>query len=145
MAAFNKFEDFINQLGQGTHLLHAAGHELDVYLSNATPSASLDNIKTDLAEITTGNGYSGPVDTQQDYTETAGTGSCTAGVDITWTASGGAINQFQYVVLFNQTAASDNLIGWWPLAAAVDLADGESFTIDFEGDDTAGGDMFTIA
>jgi len=132
MAAYNKFEDFVLQLGRGVHQLHAAGHTLEVYLSNAVPSASLDSVKADLAEIATGNGYTGPEDIVNDYTEAAGTGSLT-GVDVVITAAGGSIGPFQYVVLHNTTPAAplDPLIAWWDYGSAVTLADGESFTIDF--------------
>ena len=105
MATYNKFQDFVEQLGKGVHQLHAAGHTLEIYLSNTVPSASLDAAKADLAEIATGNGYTGPQDIVNDYTETGGTGTLT-GTDVTITASGGAIAQFQYVVLQNTTPTS---------------------------------------
>lgn len=132
MAAYNKFETFVGDLGSGFHDLRAAGHQLECYLSNAAPSASLDSIKTDLAEIATGNGYTGAVDTQNDYTEATGTGTLTC-VDIVITASGGSIGPFQYVVMFNetQTAPVDPLISWWDRGSALTLNNGESFTIDF--------------
>ena len=82
MATFNKFQDFVEQLGKGVHQLHAAGHTLKVYLTNDTPDAALDAVKADLAEITAQNGYpAGGVDIQQDYTEAGGTGTLTA-VDV---------------------------------------------------------------
>lgn len=145
MATYNKFEDFVNQLCQGVHNLDAAGDTLNVYLSNATPSASLDNVKADLAEIATGNGYTGPVDTQQTFAEAAGTGTLT-GTKVTITASGGAIAQFRYVVLYNDTPTSpaDPLIAWWDYGSALDLADGESLTIKFNNGDPTG-TIFTIA
>jgi hypothetical protein len=131
VVAFNKFEDFVFQLGKGVHQLHAAGHQLEVYLSNAVPSASLDTVKADLAEISTGNGYTGPQDIQNDYTETTGTGTLT-GVDVVINATG-AVGPFQYVVLQNTTPASplDPLIGWWDHGSSVTLANGESYTVDF--------------
>ena len=141
MATFNKFQDFAEQLGKGVHQLHAAGHTLKVYLSNATPSASLDAVKADLAEITAGNGYTaGGDDVQNDYTETGGTGTLT-GTDVTITASGGSVGPFQYVVLYNDTPTSpaDPLIGWWDYGSAVTLSDGESFTVDF------GASILTVA
>ena len=55
MATFNKFEGFIGYLGLGAVNLNT--DTLKIYLTNATPSASLDDVKTDLAEITAGNGY----------------------------------------------------------------------------------------
>jgi len=139
MVAYNKFQEFVNDLGRGTHQLHAAGHQLEIYLSNAAPSASADAVKADLAEIATGNGYTGPQDIVNDYTETTGTGTLT-GTDVVITASGGSIGPFQYVVLFNTTPTSplDPLIAWWDNGSAVTLADGESFTVDF------GASIFTL-
>lgn len=141
MASFNKFQDFAEQLGKGTHQLHAAGHTLKVYLSNATPSASGDAVKADLAEITmtneTNHGAGGG-DVQNDYTESGGTGTLT-GTDVVFEASGGTVGPFQYVVLYNDTAGSDNLIGWWDYGSAVTLQDGETFTVDF------GASILTIA
>lgn len=137
MATFNKFENFVERLGLGEIDLNT--DVLKIYLSNAAPSASLDDVKADLAEIAAGNGYTaGGEDTQNTYSQTSGTGTC-AGTDVTWTAAGGAIAQFQYVVLYDDTHASDALIGWWDYGSAVDLAVGESFTTDF------GASMFTIA
>jgi hypothetical protein len=78
MASYNKFQQFPEDLGKGVHQLHAAGHTLKVYLSNAAPSASADAVKADLAEITNENGYTAPVDIQNDYTETGGTGTLSA-------------------------------------------------------------------
>lgn len=141
MATYNKFQNFVEDLGKGVHQLHAAGHLLKVYLSNAAPSASLDAVKADLAEISAGNGYTaGGEDAQNDYTETTGTGTLTC-VDIVWTASGGTIGPFQYAVLYNDTPASplDPLIAWWDYGSATTLQVGETFTVDF------GATTFTIA
>lgn len=141
MAAFNKFNQFVEDLGKGVHQLHAAGHTLKVYLTNAAPSASLDAVKADLAEIAAGNGYTaGGEDVQNDATEAAGTLTAT-GVDVTITASGGSIGPFQYAVLYNDTPTSpaDPLIAWWDYGAALTLNAGESLTIDF------GASLFTVA
>ena len=139
MAAFNKFQNFVEDLGLGVHNLNTG--VLKIYLSNATPSASADAVKTDLAEISAGNGYTaGGEDTQNVWSETSGTASC-VGTDVTWTASGGTIGPFQYVVLYNDTPTSpaDPLIGWWDYGSAVTLQIGETFTTDF------GSSMFTLA
>lgn len=133
MAAYNKFQDFVEQLGKGVHQLHAAGHLLKVYLSNAVPDAAADAVKADLAEIGAGNGYTaGGEDIQNDYTEAGGTGTMT-GVDVVWTAVGGTIGPFQYVALYNDTPAAplDPLVGWWDYGSALTLNAGESFTVDF--------------
>lgn len=133
MVTYNKFEDFVEQLGKGVHQLHAAGHTLKCMLSNTAPNASTHTVRADSTEIAAGNGYtSGGNDAVNDYTESGGTGTLTC-QDITFTASGGAIATFRYVILYNDTPTSpaDPLIAWWDYGATVDLADGESFTVDF--------------
>lgn len=138
MAAYNKFETFVGDLGLQVHECNA--DLFKVYLSNAVPSTSADSIKTDLAEIAAGNGYTaGGDDSQNAYSEATGTGTMT-GVDITWTATGGTIGPFQYPVFYNDTPAAplDPLVSWWDYGSALTLNDGESFTVDF------GASIFTI-
>lgn len=139
MAAFNKFEVLSENLAKGVHQFHAAGHQLDVYLSNTTPNAATNAIKTDLAEISNQNGYTAPVDVQNDTSRTGGTTSMT-GVDVVVTATG-AVGPFRYVVLDNDTPSSplDPLIGWWDYGSSISLANGETFTVDF------GTSLLTIA
>ncbi len=139
MASYVKFQDFVEQLGKGGHQLHAAGHVVKVYLSNATPDVATDANKADLVEITAQNGYpAGGSDAQNDYTETTGTGTLT-GVDIVFTASGGAFGPFRYAVLYNDTHASDALIAYWDYGSAISCNNGETFTVDF------GASILTIA
>lgn len=131
MAAFNKFNSFITAVAAGTHagFLNASTDVLNVYLSNATPSASADSVKADLAEISTGNGYTGPVDIQNAASQTGAT-ITVAATDVTITASG-SVGPFQYAVIYNDTAASDPLVGWYDYGSAVTLAAAETFKVDF--------------
>lgn len=141
MATYNKFEAFVEDLAEGVHNFASTGHTLKCYLSNATPSASLDAVKADLAEISAGNGYtSGGHDTQNNTSRSGGTLTVTA-TDIVITASG-AVGPFQYVVLYNDdpTSPADPLIAWWDYGSALTLQNGETFTIDF-----AANSLFTIA
>ena len=136
MATYNKFQDFVESLGLEEHNLNT--DVLKVYLSNTTPSASLDADKADLAEISAGNGYTaGGEDSTNVWSETGGTATL-SGTDITWTASGGTIGAFQYAVLYNDTHPNDGLIAWWDYGSALTLNDGESFTVDF------GASIFTL-
>lgn len=137
MASFNKFEIFTEDLAKKVHNLHS--DQLEVYLSNTTPDAAADAVKADLAEISTGNGYTGPQDTQNSVSRSGGTTSV-VGTDVVVTASG-AVGPFRYVVLQNTTPTSplDPLIGWWDYGSSISLANGETFTVDF------GSSMFTLA
>ena len=129
MATYNKFQGFVGYLGLAALNLNA--DTLKVYFTNAAPSASADDVKADLAEISAGNGYTaGGEDVTNTYSETTGTGTL-AGTDVTVTASGGSIGPFQYVLLYDDTHASDVLVAWWDYGSAVTLADTETFTVDF--------------
>jgi len=129
MAAFNKFQGFVGYMGLGAVNLNT--DTLKVYLTNAVPSASADDVKADLADISAGNGYTaGGDDVTNTYSEAGGVGTL-AGTDVVFTASGGSIGPFQYAVLYDDTHASDVLIGWWDYGSAVTLATTETFTVDF--------------
>jgi hypothetical protein len=130
----------VQDLCEKVHNLSA--DQLDVYLSNATPSASADAVKADLAEITNQNGYTAPVDTQNTGAEATGTYTLT-GTKVVITASG-AVGPFQYVVLMNTTATNDPLIAWWDYGAPLTLASGETFSIKFNNSDTTG-TILTVA
>lgn len=133
MAAYNKFNSFVEFLMNKEMDLFGTAETLNVYLSNATPSATADLVKADLAEITNQNGYAAPVDTQNDSTRTTTTVTLT-GISHTITASGGSVGPFQYVVLYDDTPTAPNadpLIAWWDYASALTLLDGESFTVKY--------------
>jgi hypothetical protein len=140
MATYNKFQQFVQDLAEKVHNL--SSDTLVCYLSNATPSASGDAVKADLAEISTGNGYTGVQDTQNTGAEATGTYTLT-GTKIVITASGD-IGPFQYVVLANDTATNDPLIGWWDYGSSLTLHNGETFSIKFNNSDTTG-TILTIA
>lgn len=132
MAAFNKFNVFVENLAEKVHNLGA--DTLRILLTNAAPSAA-NSVKADLVEIGTGNGYSagGPSVSISSSAQSGGTYKLVLG-DVTITASGGSIGPFRYIVLYNDTPTSpaDPLIDWWDYGSSVTLADGESFVIDFD-------------
>jgi len=127
MASFNKFDTFVEKLAEKGHNL--GSDTLQVYLTNAAPSASGDFVKTDLAEISTGNGYTGPITlTVTSSAQSSGTYTLTVSNNPAWTGSGAGFGPFQYAVLWNSTA--DALIGWWNYGSSVSCLAGETFTVD---------------
>jgi hypothetical protein len=136
MAAYVKFN-------AGTETIAEKAHNFDtdtlkVYFSNTAPNVSTMSVKADLAEISTGNGYTaGGFDVQNATSRTGGVTSVTA-VDITVTASGGSIGPYRYIVLYNDTATSDELIGWLDYGTSYTLTDTNTFTI-------PAGTAFTLA
>jgi hypothetical protein len=131
MAAFNKFNSFVEALAEKKHDLGA--DTLKVLLTNTAPVAS-NSVKADLTEINAGNGYTAGGNTAavSSSAQTSGTYKLVLGDPTTWTASGGSIGPFRYAVLYNDTASSDELIGWWDYGSSITLASGESFAVDFD-------------
>lgn len=129
MATFNKFQSFAEALAEKTHNL--GSDTLKVMLTNSAPSAS-NTVKADITEISAGNGYTagGTAATISSSTQTSGTYKLVL-ADVVFTASGGSIGPFRYAVLYNDTASSDELIGWWDYGSSTTIASSETFTCDF--------------
>ena len=147
MATYNKFNSWVEYLCCAADMFGTAGSTADTlaaYLSNATPSASADTVKADLAEITNQNGYTAPVALANVGTRSSGTLTVTA-TSFTVTASG-AVGPFQYVAVMNDTLASDPLVCWFDYGSAVTLANGETFAVLFNGVTSGSpGTLFTVA
>lgn len=140
MAAFNKFQQFVEELAKKAHNLDT--DTIRIALSNTAPAA------TDTVFAPGGahpppaatNGYTtgGNTLASQDAEQTSGT-LALSGADSVFTASGGNLGPFRYVILWNDTHASDGLIGYYDYGSSITLADGETFTVDF------GSSILTIA
>jgi len=130
MAAFNKFQSFVEAVAEKTHNLGA--DVLKVMLTNIAP-VNTNTIKANLTDIAAGNGYTagGGTPTISSSAQSAGTYKLVL-ADLVFTAAGGTIGPFRYATLYNSTAASSELIGWWDYGSAITLSDGETFTVDFD-------------
>lgn len=131
MAAFQKFNSFVEAMAEQKHNL--GSDTLRVMLSNTAPLVT-NGIKTDLTEISAGNGYTtgGNIATVTSSAQSSGVYKLVLADPSTWTASGGAMASFRYAVLYNDDATNDELIGYWDYGSTVTLADGDSFTVDFD-------------
>ena len=130
MAAFNKFESFVEAVAEGVHNL--GSDQLKVALTNSVPSAT-DTQLSDITEISYTN-ISGvnPRDvTTSSSAQTSGTYKLVL-ADLTLTASG-SVGPFRYVVLYNDTATNKELIGYYDYSASLSLLTQEDFVIDFDG------------
>lgn len=131
MASFNKFNSFVEALAEKVHNL--GSDSLKVMLTNSAPSAS-NTVKANITDIGAGNGYTagGTAASITSSAQTSGTYKLVLG-DVVFTASGGTIGPFRYVVLYNDTATNKELIGYYDYGSSLTLNDGETFTVDFDG------------
>lgn len=130
MATYNKFNVFVEDQFEGVHDWDL--HVFKIMLTNTAPVAT-NSVKADLTEITAGNGYPAG-GTATAITTSRATGTFKAvGTDVVFTATC-AVGPFRYAILYNDTPTSpaDPLVAWWDYGSAVTLANGETFTVDFD-------------
>lgn len=138
MAAFNKFRSFVEALAEKVHNL--GSDQLVVALcAAANAPVNTNTVLANLTQASYTNCSSRNVTTASSA-QTAGTYKLTL-TDLVLTASSGPVGPFRYVVLYNDTASNDELIGWYDYGSDITLAAGETLTINF--DDSAG--VLTIA
>ena len=135
MAALTKVYSFIDELSQGTHTAAVTPTvDTDVLrytATNATPNLAWTQL-SDLTviDVNTNSSETWPFDSANASTQSLGT-ITVAGVDATITATG-TVPTFRYIWLYNDTAANDELIGYWDNGAAVDLESGQVFTLNLD-------------
>lgn len=131
MATFTKFQSFVEALAEKVHNLGT--DTLTVALTNSAP-VNTNTVLANITQISYTNIQNGTT-TGRDLTgvtsaQTSGTYKLDAN-DLVLTATG-TVPTFRYVVLFNNTATNDELIGFYDYGAAVDLLNGETFTITWD-------------
>lgn len=142
MVAFTKLNGFVEHLAEKVHNL--GSDQLVVALSNTAPGSESTPptgstaacILANVTQVSYTNLSSRNLTTSSSA-QSSGTYSLVL-TDLVLTASG-AVGPFRYVYIYNDTAASDNLIGYYDYGSAVTLASGDTFTIDF------GTELLTLA
>jgi hypothetical protein len=134
--AGNKFNAFVANLAGGVfNLVTGTSHVCKVLLTNTAPT-SANAVKADLTEISAGNGYTAGGASVGTLTgaQSSGTFKLVGGTDPAWTASGGTIGPFRYMVLYDDTPTSpaDPLICWWDFGSSITLNAGETYTFDID-------------
>lgn len=130
MAAYNKFNSFVEAIAEKVHNL--GSDTLKVALTNSAPAAA-NTVLADITQIANGNGYTtgGSQATQVSSAQTSGTYKLVLN-SVVFTATG-SVGPFQYAVLYNDTATNDELIGYWDYGSALTLANGDTLTVSFDG------------
>lgn len=123
--AWQKFNAFVENLAEKVHNL--GSDTLKIALTNTAPTAA-NSVLTDITQIAATGGYAAATVTVTSSAQTGGTYSLVVG-NVTWTASGADFAPFRYLVLYNDTAASDPLIAWSDYGVSYTLPNGQPFTL----------------
>lgn len=126
MASFVKFNSFVEAVAEKAHNL--GSDQLVLALTNSAPSAS-NTALADITEITYTNLSSRNITTSSSA-QSSGTYKLVL-ADLVLTASG-AVGPFRYAVIYNDTSTTDLLIGYYDYGSSISLANGETFTVDFD-------------
>lgn len=130
MAAFSKFNQFVEDMAKGVHNLSTGTLAVALTAAANAPVAA-NSVLADLTQISYTN-CSSRVLTVTSAEQVAGVLSLIL-ADLTLTASGGSVGPFRYIVLYNDTPAGDPLIGFWDIGFDVTLADTDTYDLDFDG------------
>jgi hypothetical protein len=132
MATYNKHNIFVLDITNKVHNLGADALTVALTTNANMPVASNATLSA-LTQISYTN-LSARVPTITSNTQTSGTQKLIL-ADLVLTASGGAVATFRGVEIYNDTPTSpaDPLIAWFDYASDVTLANGETFTLDFDG------------
>jgi len=140
MSAFNKFNQFVQSVGNGA--INLNGDTFKLILTNTSPSAA-DTVyngaafqiqsNTNAAEISNGAGYTqgGATIGSTAYSQTGGLGTMT-GNSVSWTSTG-SMGPFRYVTMYDSSAGANAnnrpLVGYWDYGSSITLTNGNVFTV----------------
>jgi hypothetical protein len=128
MASFTKVYSFVEALAEKVHNL--GSDTLTVALVAAANAPTQSN--TQLSQLTqiSYTYCSSRALSVSSSSQTTGTYKLVV-ADLVLTASGGSVGPFRYIVVYNETATNDELLGYYDYGSDLTLADGESLTLDF--------------
>ena len=127
MASFVKFQPFVEALAEKVHNL--GSDQLVIALSATAPTNTWATL-SQVSQVSYTNLGSRNITTTSSA-QTSGTYKLVL-QDLTMAATGD-VATFRYAILYNDTASNDELIGYYDYGSSITLANGESFTVDFDG------------
>lgn len=129
--SYTKFQPFVEKLAEKAHNL--GSDQLKVALTNTAPVAA-NGVYADLTSPLDTTNLSGATPfnlTTSSSAQSSGTYKLVI-ADLTLTATG-AVGPFRYIVVYNDSAGSDELIAFFDYGSSISLANGDTFLIDFDG------------
>jgi hypothetical protein len=132
MAAFTKYNFFVDEMSKGGHNLATAVFKCA--LTNTAPTPLTDTVWSTgvYPAPAAANGYTAGGNTLT--TSSAATATYIFKLviaDSVFTAAGGAIGPFQYAIIYN-SSATNKVVGYYNYGSSITLADTETFTVDFD-------------
>lgn len=125
MANFTKFQPFVENLAE--KVFNLGSDTCKVALSATAPTNTWSQLSS-VTEVSYTN-LSARTLTTSTSAQSAGTYTLLFS-DLVLTASG-AVATFRYVIIYDDTATNDELVGYYDYTSDVTMANGETFTIDF--------------
>jgi hypothetical protein len=129
VASFVKFQSFVEKMAEGVHNLGADALTVGM-TTNANAPVNTDDVLVDLTEIGYGS-CSSRVISVASSAETGGVYKLTC-TDLVLTSSG-TVGPFQWVFIYNDTPANNDLICYFDYGSEITLANTETLTLDFDG------------
>ena len=129
MATFVVTHEFANYLGLGDIELDA--HTFNAVITNTAPDQATNQVLGDLTQIAGTGGYAPVALTGVTFTETgSGTGIWEFdSAAFAWTASGANFATGQYIYIYDDTHASDALVGYLNYGSTFVVTDGNTLTV----------------
>ena len=127
MASYNKFNSFVADIANKVHNL--GSDTLKVALTDSAPVAT-NTVLANITEISYTNLSTRNITTSSS-TQTSGLYKLIL-TDLVLTATG-VVGPFRYIVIYNDTASSKQLIAWFDYASEVTMSNTDTFTLDFDG------------
>lgn len=130
MSAFQKFNSLVEAMAEGKHNFQTGQLKVALCAAANAPVAT-NQVLADLTEISYTNLSSRNITTVSS--------SQSGGVykliltDLVLSASGGSVATFRYLVVFNDSAPSKELVAFYDYGSNLTLGDGENITLDFDG------------
>lgn len=136
MVAYNKFNQFTQDLTEAVHSFKTGVHAFKVMLTNTAPVAT-NAVYADVSagELTTTGGYTvGGIASAMSDSTASGVEKVLA-TNVTWTGSSGGMGPFRYVIVYNTTPTTPlkPLVCWFDYGSSISLTAGDTFTVSFDG------------